>query len=276
MRFSRLTATALSTTLIGLVPSVAAGQNSDLFDWSGFYVGGTAGIVTQKNTATATYPDGVQSPTSGFIFIGNDLYLDDEIAPEDTGLPTSFALSGSGPSFGVTAGFNVQRDKFVYGIEGDFSVLGQGALATTEISAGGRTSVSVTTELHNLATARGRVGIVADRVLLFATAGIAAGQTSLSTEFDFADEGKSAAASGSASGLGLGYVAGLGAEYAANENVSLKAEALYYSLQGPTAEASGSGTGSGEGLGTPVALSPYSVAGQYSGLVVRTGVNFRF
>ena len=59
MRFTLLAATALGTTLVGLVtgtsPILAAPPTP--FDWSGFYLGANVGVAHQAARGTATYPD---------------------------------------------------------------------------------------------------------------------------------------------------------------------------------------------------------------------------
>lgn len=264
-----LAATALTSSLagLGLVP-VAQGQ--ELFDWSGFYLGGTMGVVVQTDTATVTYPDTTPAGATGFTFFGNDLYLDGLL--QDTALPTAFKIDGNGPAVGVTAGYNLQNGTFVYGVEGDVSVLKTKFSSASATSGSGDTTVTVTSSLDSLASLRVRGGVTVDRLLLFATAGIAGGNSTLSTTFDYADSGKAAQGSGSTSGLIGGVIAGVGAEYAASDKVSFKFETLYYSLRGRTVTASGSGTD----FGSPETLSPFTVTGNPSGLVLRAGANFHF
>lgn len=268
IRTPLLAATALTTSLTALVP-VAQGQ--EIFDWSGFYVGGTMGIVIQRDTATATYPDTVPAGANGYTFFGNGLYLDGVL--EDTGLPTAFALDVQGANVGVTAGFNMQSGTFVYGLEGDVGVLKVADSTMSATSAGGNTTVTVTSSLDTLASLRVRGGVTVDRLLLFATAGIAGGNSTLSTSFDYADNSKAAQGDGSGTGLVGGVIAGVGAEYAANDNVSFKVETLYYTLKGRSVTATGSGTNFFGGAET---LSPYTVTNNPAGVIVRGGVNFRF
>src|SRR5665213_227380 len=73
MRPSFRTATALGTSLVSLIPATTAVHAASTFDWSGFYLGGSAGLVQQNATGTATYPDNITG--SGFSFSGNNLYL---------------------------------------------------------------------------------------------------------------------------------------------------------------------------------------------------------
>src|SRR5205085_1356672 len=126
-------------------------------------------------------------------------------------------------------------------------------------------------------TGRVRAGVAVDKLLIFATAGVAAGQGALSTSFDYRDTGKAftntASSNGSASGLLPGFVVGAGGEYAVNDKLSIKAEGMYYRLSGLTVTANGSGS---TGLGTPATVQPYSATFTPSGAVFRLGANIRF
>jgi outer membrane immunogenic protein len=269
MRYQFAAATALTTTLIGLVPAATA---QDSFDWSGFYFGGTMGVITQNTDASASFPSTPIDPTNGFTFNNNSFYFQDTLLAD---LPTAFDLDSASGQIGLTAGYNLQSGSFVWGAEGDISLLTNNSTTSTyteEAAVGGTTTLTVTSQLHALSSVRGRVGIAADRLLLFATAGIAGGATSLSTSLDFEDNSKSSASSGSSSNIALGVIAGVGAEYAVNDNVSLKAEGLYYALAGDSVTA----TGSGEDAGGAVDVSSYSVSNQNSGAIVRFGLNYRF
>jgi outer membrane immunogenic protein len=271
MRFRFSTATALGTSLVGLLPAVAMAQGAGPYDWSGLYLGGTMGVIQQGGSDRLSYPDTAASDAA-YSFSGGDLYLGS--APKDSGLPQVFTLDKLGAAVGLDAGYNFTSGNLVYGIEGDYALLNGPHQLASGVSTGGKTTVSVDNSLTSLMTLRGRVGISADRLLLFATAGIAAGQASLSTDLDYHDFGKgSAALSGSGSGLPVGFVAGVGGAYAATDHISLKAEALYYQLGGTSATATGSGTNSG---GVPVGASPYTATYNPSGVLVSSGVDFKF
>ena len=150
MRLSLLSATALGTTLAGLLPAVALAQSASPLDWSGFYVGGGIGLAQQDSSVTASYPNGVQGAGTGFTFLDGDLYYETD-GVVSGGLPTAFALTGQGATLGVTVGYNFQHEGFVFGLEGDFSAFGQPSTSASQVSTSGDTTVSVTSELANLA-----------------------------------------------------------------------------------------------------------------------------
>lgn len=130
-------------------------------------------------------------------------------APDET--------TATGWLLGVQAGANAQFDTFVLGVEGD--------IAWTNITnedeilpAGAPFGL---TDVNWLGSLRGRAGVAFDQVLLYATAGVAgAGVT-----FDDLDGGDPAS-----DGTHFGWTAGVGVEVAVTENVSVKAEYLYYDL----------------------------------------------
>ncbi len=274
MRVQLLAATALSTTLVGLVPAVAWAQST--FDWSGFYAGGSLGVTSVGGTRNLTYPAlGTPTTGSGFEFGGGSLLYNGFTTDGDPGpLPAAFSLQGLSGIVAVNAGYNLQQGQFVYGVEGDYGLLNDGTNHASAKSPSMDTTVGVDSSLSSLMSLRERVGVTADRLMFFATAGLAAGQTSLDTNLNF-DNGKySATESGRASGLQAGIIAGGGIEYGVNDNISLKAEALYYRLGGLSATATGSGS-----VSFPPSsprIQPYTATYVPTGVVVETGINFHF
>jgi outer membrane immunogenic protein len=254
-------------------PAHVLAQDATAFDWSGFYAGAVAGGLRTTGGVAMTYPAaGTQAPAGGYSFSGNSL-LGGTAA--ETGLPALFALNQAGSVVGVEAGYNRQIGHFVFGLEGDFT-----RLASPTHDAGtsdsGLTTVSIDTSLDAL-TLRGRAGIAVDRLLFFATAGLAVGHTTLDTDLNYADGAKNAFAHGSAHGLVPGIVIGAGGEYAVNDNVSIKAEGLYYRFAGTTtATATGSGTTISGGNPVPAGVQPYSATYDPEGFAARVGLNFHF
>ena len=230
MRSRLLCATALTTTILFLVPGISLAQSA--YNWTGRYVGASIGVVESTSTETFTY--------SG-----------------TPGLPGSIDLSGSGLAGTLDAGYNLQTGSVVFGLEGDITGL---ARKDSGLSSGAN-SITVNGTVDMLLTARGRLGISMDKLLIYGTAGLAAGHGSVNTDF-----GKGSS-DGSAAAL-LGYAGGLGVEYALNDNMSLKAEGLYYHL------------GSLTTAGTASSFSSPSVtySGSYnpSGALFRAGLNIHF
>ena len=250
------------------VQGQAAAQDLKTFDWSGFYLGAQAGIVRAANSAALDYPDA--APASGYGFASNNLFYNGGV--KDTGLPILFGLNSLGSIGGLDAGFNVQSGAFIFGLEGDVSSVDGTGTSRSAHSPSGHTSVSVTTGLDALITARARTGIAVDRLMFFATAGLAMGHSAIGTDLGYSDTGKSLAQAGASSGFVPGLIGGVGAEYALNDKISLKAESLYYWLEGQEAVANGAGASGG----SAATAQPYSVDNGQSGVAVRAGINVHF
>lgn len=188
-------------------------------------------------------------PTSAFDWSG--FYVgahagygwgDVTVTPLDDGLGTSDA---SGWLLGVQAGANAQFDTFVLGVEGDIA---WSNISNADAIDTGPWEGAV--DVDWLASLRGRAGVALDQVLLYATAGVAAAGVTY-TDTDLAPD-----ETGSATHFG--WTAGVGAELAVAENVSVKAEYLYYSIAPETYD-----------LGDPDDVS-------FDLHTVKVGVNFHF
>jgi outer membrane immunogenic protein len=144
MRRQLLAATALTTTILFLVPGAMAQPAP--YNWSGFYAGFSLGAAK-----------------------GNTSFELSTSSPPATGdVPV---LGGSGT---ITLGYNAQSNSFVYGIAADGSLL---SVIGTGSAAGGTASSA----LDRLFTLRGRLGIANGSMLYFATAGVAAGHETFTT-----------------------------------------------------------------------------------------------
>lgn len=264
MRAQLLLATALSTPVVLAAPVAVLAQGPAPFDWTGFYVGQTMGLVQSGGSVDIGYPAG--PPASGsFGFEGNTFV--NSTGGLDPGLPTLFALSGRGSVVGIDAGYNKQMGQFVFGLEGDLSKFADGAAASASgTSTSGNTVVRVDGSVSSLLSARARAGVSIDRLMLFATAGFAAGQASVGTDLTYQDNAKG---TGSTNGIVIGAIGGVGAEYALTDKISIKAEGLYYRLGSLTATATGDGT-------SDTISQPYTATYSPSGYIVRGGLNVHF
>ena len=151
MRTQLLVATALTTTIGFLVPGIALAQGPAPFDWSGFYTGISAGVVSSQSTID---------------FDGFDSFS----------YPKHLDLPELGQDGTVKFGYNWQTGQFVYGLEQDLGVV---SLSCTH--SGGTypgSNYSVQDSLNTLLSMRARFGVAFDRMLLFATAGVAATRAS--------------------------------------------------------------------------------------------------
>ena len=211
--------------------------------WNGFYLGGHAGLGSGSFNATEVDP--------AFAVL-----IDEELDHDP-----------SGGLFGVQAGYNWQRERWVFGIEGDVAATNiEGDLEydfdVTTVGVDTFTS-SETTELKYLATLRARIGVDIGSVLLYATGGLALGK--VDSNFSTTVVGGGSFTDGTASGddsvTHVGYALGGGAEAWLRQDVSVKAEYLYADL--------------GEEVHQPVAIVP----GEPFDLDVhlfRFGLNYHF
>lgn len=124
---------------------------------------------------------------------------------------------------GIQVGYNIQRGSIVYGIEGGYSrfdasdsfVDGDGDLQRLS--------------LDHYATLRGRLGIVANDLLVYGTAGLAYGEIDLTVENG----------TGALSLDDLGLAIGGGVEWALNDKFSIKAEYMRVDLKAHTGSGGG-------------------------------------
>jgi outer membrane immunogenic protein len=145
-----------------------AKTKSVLFDWTGFYVGGHIGAARGES---------IFSPVTDFIFPG---FI---FTP-----PLTAVLTRSGTLPGVTAtntnvvgggqlGFNVQRGAIVYGLEGDIGPTGLrqsvSFSASSPFAAGQTLTGTYSTAIDWMASLRARLGMTWDRLLAYATGGVA-------------------------------------------------------------------------------------------------------
>lgn len=222
MNLSRLFLTGISTLAFGgmaqaadlIVDQAPAAVVSSAYDWSGFYVGtfvgGTGGTDDWTGDFTAPLPN-----------------------PDVSG-----SLDVNGWQLGVAAGANVQFDTFVLGVEGDIAWSNISGEGTAIDPLSGSPSIP-SGKLDWLGTVRGRAGVAVDNVLLYGTAGFAAGAgTATITNVMGGGDNRTVDANYT------GWAAGVGAEYALSDNMSIKAEYLYTSLTADDVDFGAVGPGS--------------------------------
>ncbi|CAA2142538.1 outer membrane protein [Hyphomicrobium sp. ghe19] len=118
---------------------------------------------------------------------------------------------------GAQVGYNWQRGRLVFGIEGDFQGGDIGGTKTTAFDD------KVRSDINWFSTVRGRVGIATGPWLIYGTGGVAFADVDTRVRFDNGDKWKS-------SGTQTGYAVGGGVEWAFTQNWSAKAEYLYVGL----------------------------------------------
>jgi outer membrane immunogenic protein len=200
-----------------------------VFTWTGFYMGLNAGVAW-NNSGSVTVEDPVLGPYS--IGIG----------------------SRSGFIGGGQAGYNIQSDAFVFGIETDF----QGIATGSSINWGPYGFLHLNTAGSGgwLGTTRARVGYAMDRTLLYVTGGVAYGGFN-SNPLN---------GSGNATS-NVGYAVGGGVEYAFAQHWTGKIEALYVNLNAGarTVDVTSGGV-----------VYPVTAKSGNGGGIARIGVNYLF
>ncbi len=272
-----------------IAPAMAADLPTDkgpppmpvpVFSWTGIYAGVNGGYGWENAQTQYSYssipapaPPGFEDifGPGGPLNVGGASAVSSAIA--DGFLPIS--LGGNSTGFGTVGGqigYNYQIDQFVLGMETDFDWVSgtrsstyvapaNGIITNTDFSSAG---------LAWLGTLRGRAGFAFDRALIFATGGLAYGRvTAASTGSGFDGFGTDTF-TGSASGVRAGFAVGGGIEYAFTNNLSVKAEYLYYDLgTAHYAVAAANAFSAGEGLFI-------NASQRVDGNIVRVGLNYKF
>jgi outer membrane immunogenic protein len=212
MRINKLLAAIIVSA--GLVPSFASADSGKI-DWSGFYIGGFAGSGKSDSEWKGV--------GSGTEYNANSINFADPAY--DLGNFTN-NLNGTSSVFGLYAGYNLQNNHLVYGLEADYGRLNKTKSAQLDGSEGYVTLESKTKALGSL---RARIGYTSDKFLVFGTAGIAFNDS----DHKWVDQHLYGEAINSdtlsrSSSLNTGWVAGAGIEYAVTDKVILKGEGLYY------------------------------------------------
>lgn len=202
MSFAALVATAAVAADVPpsrYIPPPRAPAYVPFFSWNGFYVGINAGYGWGRSQWTNA---GTGASTGSF--------------------------NADGALVGGTAGYNLQMGSFVFGAETDIGWSGMKGTSTAAIC-----GTQCETSNQWLGTLRGRLGYAMDRVMPYATVGLAYGGL----------EGSRAAATPGFSTTVIGWTAGGGLEYAfASGNWSAKLEYLYVDFGSATCDAVCSGT----------------------------------
>ncbi len=228
-----LAAAAVSTSLAGF--SGAGWADDSIYDWSGFYAGVHAGYGFGETQATDTAAGGAWN-------VAGD----------------TFTADTNGFVGGAQMGFNHQLDSLVFGIEADAGYLGAGGSEPTQNSTGVPFDTIVSSDGGLYATARLRAGFAFDRALIFATGGLLGADLGSKV-----DDSLAAQVHTDDTGFQVGWTVGAGLEFAMTDQLSLKAEYLYYDL----------GTDNVVGQ-PPTAIQDFDI--ENTGSILRAGLNFHF
>jgi outer membrane immunogenic protein len=167
------------------------------YDWTGFYIGATA---------------------------GGSLGASDQVSPTNKTLSFANGYNIKGGLGGGTIGYNWQVSRFVLGFEGDGSWGNEYGSNTDNGIAGNPAFLSYTKETW-VATARVRLGYAVDNLLFYGTGGYAAAGAEAGIK-----DANTLALLASTSSTHSGWVAGAGLEWGFAPNWSAKFEVLHMEL----------------------------------------------
>jgi len=247
-----------------------------VYDWTGYYIGTNLGYSWGRGSTDGNIT-GTQN-VSVFRTAGPTL-----VSSVNTALPT-LPLTGradvNGFIGGGQLGYNWQREKWVFGLEGDIQFSnerGSGDVCTVAGCPAGSTVFTRDYKLDWFGTARGRVGFLpAERILLYATGGLAYGGFSGSSWTLPANIG-------TWSSTNVGWTVGAGAEAALGSNWSIKFEYLYMDL-GHVGGSSANVTNVTNAANTPTQgfnttttqNLAYQFNTKFTDNIVRVGLNYKF
>lgn len=182
---------------VALLALGSAAQAQDVYDWTGLYIGAEGGAgnsSTDFGASSTTFAGNYrESAFLGGLFVGGDW----------------------------------QNGPFVAGALADFDWVKGGDIGFGNVDplTSGK-GEAYTYDVDWIASARVRLGYTpTDRLLVFATGGVAAGQFD-ATSYNYPSFGTQASAS--FSGIKWGGVGGAGLEYRLSRHMSLKGEYLLY------------------------------------------------
>lgn len=207
-----------------------ARKGASLLNWSGFYIGGNAGgIWGDYGFGDSSVDVTVPRPLGGSTIVTVDV-------------PAFNANSGGDFIGGVQAGYNRQFGSLVLGIEGDAVGESLGGsrsfiLHSSMLDVNGLSSMREASSDWML-TGRVRLGYAWNRILFYATGGIALTNVTVSA-VDFYSATSPGSVSASDDTVVIGWTGGGGAEFAISDAVSIGAEYRHSGFGGKNYDLSG-------------------------------------
>ena len=243
-----------------------------VYDWTGFYIGGNVGYSWGRARTDGSLA-GTQNVSTFVAF--NGVLASSVTTPLGT-LPLWGRSNVNGVIGGGQAGYNWQRGTWLFGVEGDLQGSGERGSSDVCFAVGcppGSTFLTANYKLDWFGTARGRVGFLpTDRVLLYATGGLAYGEVSATAPLIPLSWGSTRA----------GWTVGAGAEAAIDQHWSVKLEYLYMDL-GNFGSGTTTATNVVTQLGVPVRRNTVTTttftsafSSRFTDNIVRVGLNYRF
>jgi outer membrane immunogenic protein len=203
-----LTGTALAADLPSRAPPPVYLPPPPVFTWTGVYIGGQIGYAWANDPSDVVFVPPLAPPPPP--------------PPPPPPIGNPFGYRPQGVIGGAHIGYNLQIQQWVIGLEGSVDGTSLSRSVFEPVSGftfGTRSDVQ--------GSIRGRAGIAFDRVLLYATGGVAfAGITDNYTDVTGVVTGSPGATS-SFSKTRVGWTVGGGLEYAVTNNWSVRAEYRY-------------------------------------------------
>lgn len=208
-----LRAAILLGSLAWCFPAAAQGV-----DWRGAYIGAYAGAAWTDSTFATELSGEWSNALNPLNLVDRDALL----PLLNNGLANTSAIGGA------AVGYNWQMDRFLLGVEADFSALDGKSSTTSSVTGISPYRVEASAEVEWLATLRGRLGIAFGRSLVYGTAGLALSelqfnQSIVQLNFPYVETGAS-------SSTKAGWVLGAGLEHALGDEWSLRLQYLHVGL----------------------------------------------
>jgi outer membrane immunogenic protein len=231
--------------------------------WTGFYIGANAGAAWLNSTTFTTTPGGtlVSAPFDGSLGWGESLSAS-----------THTAFTGGGQ-----AGYNVQINNWVVGVETDLQYLGARASAANTFVAVATLNNSFSNNTQWFGTLRLRAGttVVSPTLLLYVTGGLAYGQEKLTGLVTATNGGTETFPFGVTNTI-VGYAVGGGGEWAITPHWSVKAEYLFVQLGGSSQQVTTTTSGFLGGMGSLPTDAMTLAVNRENISIARGGVNYKF
>lgn len=205
--------------MVALGTMTAAHAQPQDYDWSGTYIGGSLGAAHSRASFDASTSDGFP----GSYFTTPD--------PEQIAEAADKSASQSELSAGLFGGYGQQFDRLYLGVEA-----GVNSLSFDDSSSSGGIYESAPIATYNnkisvkadwQASLRARVGWAEKRWLAYLTGGVTATKIRMDATFSDDLSGTGAFGRDSDNETKLGWVIGLGGEYALSESWTIRGEYLY-------------------------------------------------
>ncbi|KTQ96029.1 hypothetical protein NS365_10340 [Aureimonas ureilytica] len=206
---------ALAADVVYEEPAAPVVALAPAYSWTGFYVGGQAGVAFNRDAGDVRYNPGTGTFTTT-QFSGNSRDSNDA------------AFIG-----GVHIGYDYQINNFLVGAVADINYIDAKSNSTYNITSapGVVDTFGLSNDINFVGTVRAKLGVTADRFAVYATGGLAYADT----ETKYFAPGTLRATNGfiptvNSNSDDVGYAVGAGVDYLVTPNFSLGLEYLYTDL----------------------------------------------